>query len=64
MRKAMELAAAMAEKPRHSLELLKKCMSIERRQMLEASCTLEAFMHHISFNQHEIESRILDNFAS
>lgn len=63
MEKALELATAISEKPRHSLELLKKYMTIERRKMLEQSSTLEAFMHHISFNQADAAQRILENYT-
>jgi len=63
MAKAMDLAAAIAEKPRTSLELLKKYMSIERRKMLEESSTTEAFMHRISFNQTEVETLIQEHFG-
>jgi polyketide biosynthesis enoyl-CoA hydratase PksI len=63
MEKALELATSIAEKPRSSLELLKKYMSIERRKNLEESCTLEAFMHHISFNQPDVVQQILENYT-
>ncbi|WP_413726318.1 polyketide synthase [Sodalis sp. RH16] len=63
LNKAMELAAAVAEKPRHNLELLKKYMSIGRRKSLEETSTIEAFMHHISFNQLDIEKNIQDNYT-
>ncbi|WP_114194382.1 polyketide synthase [Edaphovirga cremea] len=61
--KAIELATAIAEKPRHSLELLKKYLSIERRKALEETSTIEAFMHHISFNQLDIEKNLHDNYT-
>ncbi|WP_205631455.1 polyketide synthase [Collimonas fungivorans] len=63
MDKAIELATAIIEKSRHSLELLKKYMSIERRKALEETSTIEAFMHHISFNQNNIEQQIQDNYT-
>ncbi|MFA3761712.1 polyketide synthase [Yersinia sp. 2544 StPb PI] len=63
MEKAIELATAIAEKPRHSLELLKKYMSIDRRKTLEETSTIEAFMHHIAFNQSNIEQQIQDNYT-
>ncbi|WP_162007342.1 polyketide synthase [Yersinia pestis] len=63
MEKAIELATSIAEKPRHSLELLKKYMSIDRRKMLEETSTIEAFMHHIAFNQSNIEQQIQDNYT-
>lgn len=56
--KAMDVAERIAEKPRCSLELLKRTLSIRRRQAFEESRTLEAMMHSISFTQDEIRQRI------
>lgn len=56
--KAMDVAERIAEKPRCSLELLKRTLSIRRRQAFEESRTLEAMMHSISFTQDEIRERI------
>ncbi len=56
--KALEVAARIAEKPRCSLELLKRTLSVRRRQAFEESRTLEAMMHSISFMQDEIRDRI------
>ena len=56
--KAQEVAARIAEKPRCSLELLKRTLSVRRRQAFEESRTLEAMMHSISFMQDEIRDRI------
>lgn len=63
LEKSLELATAIAEKPRNSLELLKKYMSIERRKNQEEASTIEAFMHHISFNQDDIKQQIQDNYT-
>ena len=56
--KARDVAEQIAEKPRCSLELLKRTLSVRRRQAFEESRTLEAMMHTISFTQDEIRERI------
>ncbi len=56
--KALDVAEQIAEKPRCSLELLKRTLSVRRRQAFEESRTLEAMMHSISFAQGEIRERI------
>ena len=56
--KALEVAERIAEKPRCSLELLKRTLSVRRRQAFEESRTLEAMMHSIAFSQDEIRERI------
>lgn len=56
--KALDVAEQIAEKPRCSLELLKRTLSVRRRQAFEESRTLEAMMHSISFTQDEIRERI------
>jgi polyketide biosynthesis enoyl-CoA hydratase PksI len=56
--KALDVAEQIAEKPRCSLELLKRSLSVRRRQAFEESRTLEAMMHSISFTQDEIRERI------
>ena len=56
--KARDVAEQIAEKPRCSLELLKRTLSVRRRQAFEESRTLEAMMHSISFTQDEIRERI------
>ena len=56
--KAFDVALQIAEKPRCSLELLKRTLSIGRRQMFEESRTIEAMMHSISFMQREVRDRI------
>ncbi len=64
MEKAIELATSIAEKPRHSLELLKKYMSIDRRKMLEETSTIEALctilhlIKAISNNKYKIITRV------
>lgn len=56
--KAYDIAAQIADKPRKSLELLKRTLSIPRRQKFEESRTVEALMHAITFTQRDIVDRI------
>lgn len=56
--KAFDVALQIAEKPRCSLELLKRSLSITRRQAFEESRTIESMMHSISFMQKEVRERI------
>jgi len=56
--KAYDIARQIAEKPRQSLELLKRTLSIPRRQKFEESRTAEAMMHAITFTQRDIVDRI------
>jgi polyketide biosynthesis enoyl-CoA hydratase PksI len=61
--KAFDVAASIAEKPRTALEILKRTLSIRRRQAFEESRTLEALMHTISFQQSHIRERIEDEYV-
>jgi len=61
--KAFDVALQIAEKPRCSLELLKRTLSIGRRQAFEESRTIEAMMHSISFMQNEVRTRIEDEYV-
>jgi polyketide biosynthesis enoyl-CoA hydratase PksI len=56
--KAYDIAAQIADKPRVSLELLKRTLSIGRRQKFEESRTVEALMHAITFSQRDVVDRI------
>ncbi len=56
--KAMKLAQRIAEKPRASLELLKRNLSLGKRQAFEQSRTDESFMHEISFSFEETKALI------
>lgn len=61
--RAFDVAARIAEKPRTALELLKRTLSVRRRQAFEESRTLEALMHTISFSQNDILQRIEDDYV-
>ncbi len=61
--KAFDLAASIAEKPRVALETLKRTLSLGRRQAFEATRTIEAMMHEITFSQDEVRQRIEDEYV-
>lgn len=56
--RAMQLAARIAEKPRGSLEMLKRTLSLPRRQTFERTYTMETLMHKVSFAQGDLVERI------
>ena len=56
--RAMQLAARIAEKPRASLEMLKRTQSLPRRQAFERTYTMETLMHRVSFAQGDLVARI------
>lgn len=59
--RAMTMAARIAEKPRLSLEILKRTLSIGRRQAFEETHTLESLMHRVSFAAPDVLARIEDH---
>lgn len=61
--KAMSLAGRIAEKPRHALELLKRSLSLGRRQAFEHARTVESMMHEICFARPETAALIEENYA-
>lgn len=61
--KAFDIAAQIAEKPRRSLELLKRTLSVGRRQAFEESRTVESLMHTITFSQTDIVERIENEYV-
>lgn len=58
--RAMTIAARIADKPRISLEILKRTLSLPRRQAFEETHTLESLMHRVSFAAKDVLSRIED----
>ncbi len=56
--KAMKIAQRIADKPRASLELLKRNLSLGKRQTFEQARTDESFMHEISFSLEETKALI------
>lgn len=61
--RAFDIAARIAEKPRVALELLKRTLSVRRRQAFEESHTLEAMMHSITLAQPETRSAIEEHYV-
>lgn len=60
---ALELAARIAEKPRPAVEALKRVLSADKRQAVEAARTAEAMMHAITFTGPEVRRLIEENYA-
>lgn len=56
--RAEKVARAIAEKPRASLVLLKRALSLPKRQLFEEARTSESFMHELSFAQEETRALI------
>ncbi len=56
--RALDTAARIADKPRLSVELLKRTLSLPRRQAFEASITAETLMHQITFDAPDARARI------
>lgn len=61
--RAMQLAQRIAEKPRTAVELLKRTLSVRRRQAFEEARTMEGMMHKLSFADPETIRRIQENYA-
>lgn len=61
--RAMAMAARFAEKPRASLEMLKRTLSLPRRQAFERTLTLESLMHRVSFASPDALAAIEENYA-
>jgi len=60
---ALAVARRFADKPRLSLELLKRYLSLPRRIAFEETRTVEAAMHRLSFQQAETARRIREEYA-
>lgn len=60
---ALDLARRIAEKPRASLEALKRTLSLPRRTAFETALTLESLMHQITFRAGDARQRIEDEYA-
>jgi polyketide biosynthesis enoyl-CoA hydratase PksI len=58
LKKALDLAGLLAEKPRVSLVSLKLSLSSRKRELFEAARTRECLMHQITFPQPEVERLI------
>jgi polyketide biosynthesis enoyl-CoA hydratase PksI len=62
--RAQDLALRIAEKPRKALTMLKRTLSLPRRQAFEATFTLETLMHEVSFAAPDARQRIEDDYAA
>lgn len=60
---ARTIAAAIAEKPRRSLSLLKRYQSMARRKVFEETYTVETMMHEISLGDPATSHHILENYV-
>ena len=60
---AQNLCSIIAEKPKKSLMLLKRYLSISRRQIFEETFSIESMMHEISFNQKDILDNLENNYV-
>ena len=61
--KAMDLAARIAEKPRLAVETLKRALSFDKRQAVEAALVTEARMHTITFAGPDVRRLIEENYV-
>ncbi len=61
-RKAMSVARRIADKPRAALRLLKRSLSLARRQAFTEALTIESMMHEICFAAPETRRRIAENY--
>ena len=57
---AQDLAARIADKPVSAVRLLKRTLSLPRRQAFESARSLESLMHQVSFQQPGVRARIED----
>jgi polyketide biosynthesis enoyl-CoA hydratase PksI len=62
--RALEVARRIAEKPRFALVLLKRSLSLRRRQAFEESRGVEAMMHELCFARPETAARIRESYPS
>jgi len=62
--KARDIAARIAEKPRASLEMLKRTLSLGRRQIFEGTRTIESLMHQVSFAQPALRDLIAEHYGA
>ncbi|MCA9715146.1 MAG: enoyl-CoA hydratase/isomerase family protein [Myxococcales bacterium] len=62
--RARQIAWRMADKPRGALTLLKRSLSLSRRQAFEEARTIESMMHEVCFGDPETRARIRENYNS
>ncbi|MFC1574615.1 polyketide synthase [Gemmatimonadota bacterium] len=61
--KALDLARRIAEKPRLALTLLKRTLSLPRRQAFEETLTVESLMGQLCFDRPETAQLIQENYT-
>ena len=61
--RALDLAARIAVKPRAALELLKRSLSVRRRQAFEDSHNVEALMHAVTLRDPEVHRMIEEQYV-
>ena len=61
--RAMALAQSIAEKPRPALTLLKRALSLPKRQAFETACTVESLMHDVTLHRPETLKLMREYFA-
>jgi polyketide biosynthesis enoyl-CoA hydratase PksI len=64
MKKALDIALDIDEKPRGTLEVLKYSLSLTKRKLLLEARVSEDFMHKISFAQPEVKKIIQEMYNS
>lgn len=62
--KARDIAARIAEKPRASLEVLKRTLSLPKRQCFESTYTIETLMHRVTMASPEAARRIEEELSN
>lgn len=60
--KAREIADRIASKPRPALELLKRTLSLAKRQCFESTYTVETLMHQVTLRGIDVERLIEEEF--
>lgn len=60
--RAVKIARRIADKPRHALELLKRSLSLPKRQAFEEARTTESFMHELCFSREETLALIQERY--
>lgn len=60
--RALDMAARIADKPRHALLLLKRALALPRRRAFEEARTVESMMHEVCFADPETAARIRSNY--
>jgi polyketide biosynthesis enoyl-CoA hydratase PksI len=60
--RAREIAGRIADKPRTALEVLKRTLSLPKRQCFEATYTVETLMHQVTLQGADVERLIEEEF--